>query len=346
MNAAYNFSAGPAMIPIEVMNQVKQELNNWNSLGFSIMEISHRSQEFMSIAKESEQDLRDLLNIPQHYKVLFCQGGARGQFSAIPMNLLKNVKTVDYINSGYWSQCAMIEAKKYCNPKDINIKILKNGKISLLPMSQWNISSSSEYIHYCPNETIDGLAIHEEPIFHNKIVIGDFSSVILSRVIDIEKYDLIYAGSQKNIGPAGLTIIIIHENLIKRSSVISPSILDYSIISKNNSMFNTPSTFSWYVSGLVFKWLKLKGGLNLIEKNNKIKSNLLYDTIDQSDFYINHIDKKNRSDMNITFNLIDPKLNDIFLKKALQKRLYFLKGHSIIGGIRASIYNAMPVKGV
>ncbi|QCI20449.1 3-phosphoserine/phosphohydroxythreonine transaminase [Buchnera aphidicola (Brachycaudus cardui)] len=346
MNTIYNFSAGPAMIPQDVLNQAKQELQNWQNLGFSIMEISHRSKEFIEVAEQAEQDLRDLLHIPDFYKVLFCQGGARGQFSAVPINLLGNLKTADYIDSGYWSKSAFIEAKKYCIPNSISIKEQINGKTSLLSMSQWDVNKKSAYIHYCPNETIDGLSIYEEPKFKDKIIIGDFSSCILSRSINIENYDLIYAGAQKNIGPAGITIIIIRENLIGYTSKISPSILDYKIISEYNSMFNTPPTFAWYLSGLVFKWLKRKGGLKKIEELNQIKSHLLYEKIDKSNFYINTIDDKNRSKMNVVFNLVDPNLNEIFLKESFESGLIALKGHSIIGGMRASIYNAMPLEGI
>ncbi|WAI11514.1 MAG: 3-phosphoserine/phosphohydroxythreonine transaminase [Buchnera aphidicola (Macrosiphum albifrons)] len=346
MNKVYNFSAGPAMIPKDVIYQAKKELQNWKKIGCSIMEISHRSEEFIQVALEAEKDLRDLLKIPDSFKVLFCQGGARGQFSAIPMNLLNNSETADYINSGYWSNCAFMEAKKYCTPRSIFIRKNCNGKESLLPMNQWNINKNAAYIHYCPNETIDGLSICEEPVFKDKIIIGDFSSFILSRVINVKNYDLIYAGAQKNIGPAGITIIIIREKLIRYSSNIVPSILDYQKISENNSMFNTPPTFSWYLSGLVFKWLKKQGGLKEIEKLNQKKSDLLYKKIDDSDFYINKIDSKNRSQMNVVFHLINPKLNEIFLKEASELGLNYLKGHSIVGGMRASIYNAMPLEGI
>ncbi|ANZ22525.1 3-phosphoserine/phosphohydroxythreonine aminotransferase [Buchnera aphidicola (Diuraphis noxia)] len=346
MQSIYNFSAGPSMIPKDVLCQARKELQNWKDSGSSIMEISHRSKEFIQVALEAENDLRDLLNIPDSYKVLFCQGGARGQFSAIPMNLLGNVKTADYINSGYWSNCAFIEAKKYCNPKSIVISKKINNTISLLPICQWHINKNAAYIHYCPNETIDGLSIYEEPIFKNKIIIGDFSSYILSRPINIENFDLIYAGAQKNIGPAGITIVIIRDNLLEYSSTKTPSILDYKNISEHHSMFNTPPTFSWYLSGLVFKWLKKQGGLKEIEKLNQKKSDLLYQKINTSDFYINNVDIKHRSQMNVVFHLVKSELNEIFLKEASELGLTALKGHRIVGGMRASIYNAMPLEGV
>jgi phosphoserine aminotransferase len=346
MSDVYNFSAGPAMIPKEVLFQAREELQNWKKCGSSIMEISHRSEEFMQVALESEQDLKDLLNIPESYKVLFCHGGARGQFSAVPMNLLNNMKHVDYINSGYWSQCALLEAQKYCIPNNISIQTIINKKMALLPIDQWNINRNSAYVHYCPNETIQGISIHEEPLLHNKIIIGDFSSYILSRSINIENYDLIYAGAQKNIGPSGITIVIIRKRLITDTMKKIPAILDYQTISKHNSMFNTPSTFSWYLSGLVFKWLKNIGGIKKIEKLNQIKSDSLYEKIDSSDFYVNNIHHRNRSKMNIVFYLRNPQLNDVFLKEASVFGLTALRGHRIVGGIRASIYNAMPLKGV
>ncbi|ALD15261.1 3-phosphoserine/phosphohydroxythreonine aminotransferase [Buchnera aphidicola (Aphis glycines)] len=346
MNSIYNFSAGPAMLPKDVLCKAQEELKNWNNLRCSIMEISHRTQEFYQVIMEAEKDLRDLLNISDNYRILFCQGGARGQFSAIPMNLIKNFSNADYINSGYWSNCALLESKKYCNPKNILIRKKKNNQTYLLKPSQWNISDFSAYIHYCPNETIDGLSLYEEPDFHNKIVIGDFSSFILSRPIDIEKYGIIYASSQKNIGPSGITIIIIREDLIGYASKVCPSVFDYNILYKYNSMFNTPPTFSWYLSGLVFKWLKKKGGIKKIAQLNKEKSDLLYQVIDNSKFYINNIDKKNRSEMNVVFHLFDSELDKIFLEESKKNGLYALKGHLIVGGIRASIYNAMPLKGV
>ncbi|QCI17132.1 3-phosphoserine/phosphohydroxythreonine transaminase [Buchnera aphidicola (Aphis helianthi)] len=346
MNVIYNFSPGPAMIPKEVLYKAQKELKNWNNLGYSVMEISHRTKEFYQVVIEAEEDLRSLLNISDNYRILFCQGGARGQFSAIPMNLLGNFTQADYINSGYWSNSAFLESKKYCNSNNILIRQLKNKKIFLLKPSQWNIRDVSAYIHYCPNETIDGISLYEEPNFNNKVVVGDFSSYILSRSIDINKYGLIYAGAQKNIGPSGITIVIIRKDLIGYASKSCPSILDYSIINKNNSMFNTPPTFAWYLSGLVFKWLKKKGGVKIIEKLNQKKSDLLYQVIDNSDFYINNIVKENRSQMNIIFHLINSELNEIFLKESKKFGLHALKGHSIVGGMRASIYNAMPIEGV
>ncbi|BBI01255.1 phosphoserine aminotransferase [Buchnera aphidicola (Nipponaphis monzeni)] len=348
MNQIYNFSAGPAMLPKEVMLIAQKEFLNWKNLGVSILEMSHRSEEFFNMTKKSIKILRKILNVPHSYEILFCHGGARGQFSAIPLNLIDKVTKADYINTGFWSLAAAIESKKYCNPNIINVKKIINNKVSILPIKDWLLSNNTvSYIHYCPNETIEGIAIHEEPTFTNKIVVGDFSSTILSRKINIENYSVIYAGAQKNIGPSGITLIIIKKNLLKISNIIKPpSILDYNLLSKSNSMFNTPSTFSWYLSFLVFQWIQQNGGLSHIEQENEKKSKLLYDTIDNTDFYINNISYKNRSKMNVVFNIFNTSLHKIFLKESHKIGLHSLKGHNFIGGIRASIYNAMPLKGV
>ncbi|CAL4042752.1 Phosphoserine aminotransferase [Buchnera aphidicola (Phyllaphis fagi)] len=342
----YNFSAGPSMLPQEVLLQIKHEFLNWNDTGTSIIEISHRSLDFLQVIQELEQSLRNLLCIPNEYVILFCPGGARGQFDAIPMNLLRHFHSADYINSGYWSYNAMLEAKKYCSPNNINVLSNYQNKKFVLPMKKWNIKNNTAYLHYCPNETIDGISIYEEPNFPDKIVVGDFSSFILSRKINIKKYDLIYASAQKNLGPSGLTLVILKNTLLNMNNKLIPSILNYKKLFKYQSMFNTPVTFSWYVSGLVLKWIKKNGGIQFFEKLNYQKSQLLYNTIDRSGFYINHIHNNNRSQMNVTFNLKNPKLNNIFLKKSMENGLKFLKGHKVVGGFRASIYNAMPLSGV
>lgn len=346
MNQVFNFSSGPAMLPKEVLLHAKQEFCNWNGLGSSVMEISHRSKEFIEIAKESEQDLRDLLCIPDYYKVLFCQGGARAQFSAVPLNLLKKNNAADYVNSGYWARSAINEATKYCKPNIIDVIIEEGGLRGILPMKQWNLSDDSDYIHYCPNETVDGLSINEQPNFGNKVVVADFSSTILSQPINVTNFGVIYAGGQKNIGPAGITLVIVREDLIGYAKKELPSILNYQILSENNSMFNTPPTFSWYLSGLVFKWLKSQGGLIKINQRNKAKAELLYRTINTNSFYKNNILLNNRSNMNVTFHLRDFKLNSLFIKESLASDLHALQGHRAVGGMRASIYNAMPLSGV
>ncbi|XBC40026.1 MAG: 3-phosphoserine/phosphohydroxythreonine transaminase [Buchnera aphidicola (Nurudea ibofushi)] len=342
----YNFSAGPSMLPKEVLKKVQMELCNWKNSGKSIIEVSHRSQDFELVLEELEYNFRFLLNIPKNYKIIFCHGGARGQFSAIPLNLLGNYTNADYINSGHWSYAAAVESRKYCTPNIINIKNKCNKKILIFSMNDWKINSKSAYLHYCPNETIEGIAIHEEPNFENTVIVGDFSSTLLSRVIDVRKYGVIYASFQKNIGPSGTTVIIIREDLLHRSKSICPSILNYSKLLQSNSMFNTPTTFSIYVSNLVLKWIKKKGGLKEIEKKNQEKANLIYEMIDNTDFYVNNIIENNRSFMNVTFSISNHSLNHLFLKESYSFGLHCLKGHSIVGGFRASIYNSMPKKGI
>ncbi|AIX74258.1 MAG: 3-phosphoserine/phosphohydroxythreonine transaminase [Mixta calida] len=346
MTQVYNFSSGPAMLPVEVLRRAEQELCNWNGLGTSVMEISHRSKEFIQVAEEAEKDLRDLLKIPDNYKVLFCHGGARAQFAAVPMNLLGAAKTADYIDGGYWAHSAIQEAKKYCAPNVIDVKVQKDGKRALLPMREWTLSDDAAYVHFCPNETIDGLAIDEQPDFGDKIVVADFSSTILSRPIEVSRYGVIYAGAQKNVGPAGLTLVIVREDLLGKAQQALPSVLDYKTLADNDSMFNTPPTFAWYLSGLVFKWLKERGGVSEIDKINQAKADLLYGTIDRSDFYRNDVAVANRSRMNVPFQLADASLDALFLEESFAAGLHALKGHRVVGGMRASIYNAMPLEGV
>ncbi|VFP83410.1 3-phosphoserine/phosphohydroxythreonine transaminase [Candidatus Erwinia haradaeae] len=346
MHQIFNFSAGPSMLPVDVLREAQKELTNWKGIGSSVMEISHRSKEFLQLAEETEKDLRDLLKIPFNYKVLFCHGGARGQFAAIPLNLLGKKNTADYIDSGYWAQSAISEAKKYCKPNVINAKVTIQGRESIIPMHHWTLSNDAAYVHYCPNETIEGIAIYETPNFGKKIVVADCSSTILSLPIDVNRYGLLYAGAQKNIGPAGLTLVIINEDLLGQARHDAPSILNYKVLSDNHSMFNTPPTFAWYVSGLVFKWLKKQGGITELSKQNKAKAELLYHIIDTSDLYHNNVAIGNRSRTNVPFHLSDYALNTLFLEKSFSAGLHALKGHKITGGMRASLYNAMPFSGV
>ncbi|KGA24444.1 3-phosphoserine/phosphohydroxythreonine transaminase [Pectobacterium brasiliense] len=346
MTQIFNFSAGPAMLPVEVLRRAEQELCNWNGLGTSVMEISHRSKEFMQVAAESEQDLRDLLKIPSNYKVLFCHGGARAQFAAVPLNLLGERSTADYIDGGYWAHSAINEAEKYCTPNVIDVKTRVGELRGVKPMREWKLSDDAAFVHYCPNETIDGIAIEEEPDFGDKIVVADYSSSILSRRIDVSRYGVIYAGAQKNIGPAGLTLVIVREDLLGKARRELPSILDYQVLADNDSMFNTPPTFAWYLSGMVFKWLKEYGGLAEMEKRNQEKADLLYSAIDGNDFYRNDVAVANRSRMNVPFLLADSALDKVFLEESVAAGLHALKGHRVVGGMRASIYNAMPLEGV
>lgn len=346
MTQVYNFSSGPAMLPVEVLRRAEQELTNWHGLGTSVMEISHRSKEFIAVAEAAEQDFRDLLKIPANYKVLFCHGGARAQFAAIPGNLLGDAKSADYIDGGYWAHSAIKEAEKFCTPNTIDVKTSRDGKRALLPMREWQLNDHAAYVHFCPNETIDGIAIDEEPDFGDKVVVADLSSTILSRPIDINRYGVIYAGAQKNIGPAGLTLVVVREDLLGKAQRWVPSILDYKVLAENESMFNTPPTFAWYLSGLVFKWLKEKGGVAEMDKVNQSKADLLYGVIDNSAFYRNDVAAENRSRMNVPFQLADAALDKVFLDESLKAGLHALKGHRVVGGMRASIYNAMPLEGV
>ncbi|WP_394251354.1 3-phosphoserine/phosphohydroxythreonine transaminase [Vibrio profundi] len=341
----FNFSAGPAGLPKPVMKQAQADLIDWNGLGTSVMEISHRSKEFLKVAAEAEQDLRDLLSIPDNYKVLFCQGGARAQFAAVPLNLLGDAKKATYIDAGYWAESAIAEAKKYCEIDAFNAKTNIDGKHAILPASEWKIDAESAYVHFCPNETIDGVELSDLPET-DKPIVADMSSNILSRKIDVSKYGVIYAGAQKNIGPAGLCIAIVRDDLLELANHVLPSVLNYKVLAEKESMFNTPPTFAWYLSGLVFKWLKEEGGVEAMERINVEKAQLLYNYIDQSSFYKNDVHPANRSRMNVPFQLAKPDLDAKFLELADKAGLKSLKGHRAVGGMRASIYNSLPLEGV
>ena len=345
MSVVYNFCAGPAMLPAPVMAKAQQEFLNWKNTGSSVMELSHRSGIYIEMAKQAEADLRELMSIPDNYKVLFCHGGGRGQFSAVPLNLLPAGKSADYIVSGSWSKSAASEAKKF---GDINvIDITKTGEnTSVQEPSSWPLNPNAVYVHYCPNETVNGIEINEVPETNGVPLVADMSSTILSHVIDVTKFALIYAGAQKNIGPSGLTIVIVREDLLGQAQPATPCIMNYKTAADNDSMYNTPPTYAWYLAGLVFQWLKEEGGVSAIEAINKAKAELLYRVIDESDFYQNHIAPNYRSKMNVPFWLSDESLNEQFLEEANQQGLTALKGHRSVGGMRASIYNAMPLEGI
>jgi len=341
----YNFSAGPAVLPKEVLIQARDEMLDWHGSGMSIMEMSHRGKEFMGIAAEAEADFRELLAIPPNYKVLFLQGGAHAQFSMLPLNLLRNKKTADYVDTGIWSRKAIDEAAKYCQ---VNIAASSAADhYTYAPtQDQWQLNKDAAYVHYTSNETIGGVEIFWTPEIGDVPLVADMSSHILSRPIDVSKFGIIYAGAQKNIGPAGLTIVIIRDDLIGHASSYTPSMFDYKIHADNGSMYNTPPTYAIYIAGLVFKGLKAKGGLAAMEKANIAKAELLYTYLDSSDFYHSPIAVENRSRMNVPFTLKDSGLDDLFLKESHQQGLLQLKGHKLVGGMRASIYNAMPIEGV
>lgn len=349
MTQIYNFSAGPAVLPKEVLLQAREELLDWHNSGMSVMEMSHRGKEFMYIAEKVESDLRELMEIPANYKVLFLQGGASSQFAMVPMNLLRGKHSADYINTGQWSQKAIKEAKKYC---EINVAASsEDANFTYAPkQNEWKLNPGTAYVHYTPNETIGGVEFNWIPDlthqYSNIPLIADMSSTILSRPLDITKFGLIYAGAQKNIGPAGLTVVIIREDLMGMVLPGTPTMFDYKIHADNHSMYNTPPTFDLYITGLVLAWLKKLGGLAAIERINITKSNLIYELIDTSDFYHCPVSKDDRSRMNVPFTLKDSALDSEFLKQAESHGLIQLKGHRSVGGMRASIYNAMPIEGV
>ena len=340
MARVYNFCAGPAAIPEAVLSQAKDELLDWRGRGLSVMEMSHRSKEMVSIASEAEADLRELMGISDDYAVLFLQGGASSQFSAVPLNLCEEGATVDYVNTGQWSKKAIKEAKRYANVNVVASSEADNFA-SIPAFDSWQLSDEAAYLHYTPNETIGGVEFFWTPEVQAPLV-ADMSSTILSRPIDVNQFGVIYAGAQKNIGPAGLTIVIVRKDLLGKSRAITPTMLDYQTAADNDSMYNTPPTLAWYLSGLVFKWLKAQGGLEAMEAVNRRKAEKLYGYIDGSGFYSNPVEVASRSLMNVPFVLADSGLDKAFLAGADDAGLLNLKGHRSVGGMRASIYNAVP----
>ena len=332
-------------MPVEVLERAKWELVNWHEAGMSVMEMSHRGAEFMRIAAEAEADLRQLASIPKNYKVLFLQGGATMHFSAVPMNLLRGGKKADYVHTGEWSKKAIAEAKKFC---EVNVVASSEDlNFTYAPrQSTWKRSPDAAYIHVCTNETIGGVEFQWTPETGSTPLVADMSSHILSRPLDVSKFGLIYAGAQKNIGPAGLVVVIVREDLLGGAIPETPNVLNYKLMAEADSMLNTPPTFSVYLAGLTFKWLLERGGLAAVEKVNIRKAKLLYDYLDSQDFYSNPVAKEDRSRMNVPFRLRDDKLDAKFLEEAEALGLSQLKGHRSVGGMRASIYNAMPMEGV
>jgi len=333
------------MLPEEVLKRAGEEILDKDGSGMSVMEMSHRSREFSSIAEKAEADLREILTIPDNYRVLFLQGGASMQFSMVPMNLLRGKRSVGYINTGYWSRKAISEAERFC---DVHIVASsEESNFTTIPdPDKWDINPDDAYIHYTPNETIGGVEFHFIPDTGVIPLVADMSSTILSRPLDVSKFGLIYAGAQKNIGPAGLTIVIVRDDLVGEAMPHTPTMLQYMTHVKSNSMYNTPPTYAWYIAGLVFEWIKEKGGLQKMAEVNKRKAEKLYSFIDGSGFYKNPVDRSCRSWMNIPFTLVDSSLDEKFLEEAKKEGLVNLKGHRSVGGMRASIYNAMPEEGV
>lgn len=345
MARVFNFSPGPAVLPQPVLEQARDEMLDWHGSGMSVMEMSHRGKEFIAIAAAAEADLRELLAIPANYKVLFLQGGATAQFAMVPMNLLRGKKSADYIHTGEWAKKAIGEAKKFCS---VNIAASSEDRnFSYVPaQGSWKPAADAAYVHITSNETIGGIEYHWIPDTKGVPLVADMSSHILARPVDISKYGLIYAGAQKNIGPAGLTIVIVRDDLIGQALAGAPAMLDYKIHADNESMYNTPPTYGLYIAGLVFQWLKKNGGLAAMEKVNSEKAGLIYGVLDSSSFYSSPVAREDRSIMNIPFRLKSESLDEEFLKQAKAAGMIQLKGHRSVGGMRASIYNAMPIEGV
>lgn len=345
MSRVFNFSAGPAAIPQEVLEQAQAEMLDWHGSGMSVMEMSHRGKEFVSIADKAEADLRELMEIPSIYKVLFLQGGASVQFAMIPMNLLAGKKKADYINTGSWSKKAIAEAKRFC---EVGVAATSEaeGFTRAPTQEELRLDPEAAYVHYTPNETIGGVEFPYVPETGSVPLVADMSSTILSRPIDVSKFGMIYAGAQKNIGPAGLAVVVIREDLIGRAPGGTAAMFDYKTHADSASMYNTPPTYTWYIAGLVFDWLKGKGGLAAMAGINGGKAKKLYEAIDSSGFYANPVEPASRSWMNVPFTLANSDLDAAFLSEAGEQGLVTLKGHRSVGGMRASIYNAMPEAGV
>ena len=345
MARVFNFCAGPAALPEAVLKKAAAEMQDWHGKGLSIMEMSHRSPEYVSVAQQAEQDLRDLLSIPANYKVLFMQGGASAQFSMIPMNLLRGKKSADYINSGQWSAKAIKEARQYCEVRVVASS--EDENFSYAPsQADLKLNADAAYVHYTPNETIGGVEFDYIPDTGDVPLVADFSSSILSAQLDVSKFALIYAGAQKNIGPAGLCIVIVREDLLGEVLTGTPTTMNYKVAADNGSMYNTPASYSWYLAGLVFTWLKEQGGVPAMNVINLRKAKKLYDYIDGSGFYANPVKMNNRSIMNVPFTLKAAALDAQFIKEADAKGLLNLKGHRSVGGMRASIYNAVSEQAV
>jgi phosphoserine aminotransferase len=341
----FNFSPGPAVLPEEVLKKAAEEMLDWHGSGMSVMEMSHRGPEFIAIAAKAEADLRKLLAIPSDYAVLFLQGGAIAENAIVPMNLLNGRKVADYVNTGEWSKKSIKEAKKYCQ---VNIAASSEDKaFTYVPAREtWKLTPDAAYVHICTNETIGGVEYHWTPDVGDVPLVADASSHILSRPIDVAKFGVIYGGAQKNAGPAGVTLVIVRKDLLDRALPITPSAFHWKEQAENESMLNTPPTYAIYIAGLVFEWLLAQGGLAEVEKRNIAKANVLYDYLDRTSFYLNPVRKEDRSRMNVPFKLRDPALDAEFLKGAQERGMIQLKGHRSVGGMRASIYNAMPIEGV
>ncbi len=345
MTRVFNFSAGPAALPESVLRQAGEEMLDWHGSGMSVMEMSHRGPEFMAIAAEAQTLLRELLAVPDHYKVLFMQGGAIAENAIVPMNMLRGRTSADYIDTGAWSQRSLREARKY-GQVNVAASSADSGYTTIPPRAAWQLDPDAAYVHICSNETIGGVEYPDPPAVGNVPLVADMSSSILSRPVDVSRYGLIYGGAQKNIGPAGLTLVIVREDLLGGALPITPSAFDYQVVAEHDSMYNTPPTYAIYIAGLVFKWIKAQGGLAAMAEHNRVKAAVLYDFIDGSGFYTAPVARDCRSLMNVPFRLKDAARDAAFLAGAEARGLVQLKGHRLVGGMRASLYNAMPLAGV
>lgn len=348
MNRVYNFSAGPAALPETVLQTAAAEMLDWHGSGMSVMEMSHRGPEFISIYEQCVADLRELLVIPSNYKIIFLQGGGLGENAIVPMNMLRGKTAIDFVLTGEWSVKSAQQAAKFATA-NIAASAQSTGFTSIPARSEWKLSKDAAYVHLCMNETIGGVEFHSIPDVENETgvpLVGDVSSTIMSRPLDVSKFGLVFGGAQKNIGPAGLTIVIVREDLLGGALPTTPDVFNYTVQGKSDSMYNTPPTYAIYIAGLVFQWLKAQGGLKVMEERNRAKAELLYGALDASDFYVTKVAKDCRSWMNVPFYLHNEALNDAFLKGAQEHGMVQLKGHRVVGGMRASIYNAMPLEGV
>jgi phosphoserine aminotransferase len=345
MSRVFNFSAGPAALPESVLQQAAAEMLDWRGSGMSVMEMSHRGPEFISIAEHAEARFRELLAVPSHYKVLFMQGGALAQNALVPLNLLRGRSKIDFIDTGEWSRKSIAEGRRYA---EVNIAASSaaTGYDCVPPREDWKLSADAAYVHICANETIGGVEYPDTPDVGPVPLVADVSSNLLSRPLPVERYGCLYGGAQKNIGPAGLTIVVIREDLLGQPHPFTPTAFDFATVAANGSMYNTPPTYAIYIAGLVFDWLHAQGGVAGMERRNIEKAKLLYDTLDASSLYTCPVRKPFRSRMNVPFKLRDEALNEAFLKGAAERSLVQLKGHRSVGGMRASIYNAMPLSGV
>ncbi|OGT45204.1 MAG: phosphoserine transaminase [Gammaproteobacteria bacterium RIFCSPHIGHO2_12_FULL_41_20] len=347
MRKVFNFSAGPAMLPEEVLRQAQQEMLDWHGTGMSMMELGHRGAEFKEVAEQTAADLRELMAIPKNYHVLFVAGGASTQFAMVPLNLYGKIKTADYIDTGIWSKKAIAEARRYGDVHIAAAVQTRDGLAFIPPQDMWALREEAAYIHYTPNETIEGLEFHWVPKTATIPLVADMTSTILSRVINVHDYGIIYAGAQKNLGPAGINVVILREDLLADALPCTPTLYQYKIYVEHGSFYNTPPTYCWYMMGLVLAWVKRQGGVSYFATLSQRKAAKLYNYLDNHrGFYITRIHPECRSQMNVVFDLLNEELRSVFLSAAEAAGLTNLKGHRIIGGLRASIYNAMPEAGV